>query len=157
MPSSNPASFKSPSQFELLRSVPAIMENPMEFIQQAVERYGDFVRFKAGAITAVILNDPGAIKHVLQDNYRNYTKDMFQYNALAQVTGRGLLTGDGEFWRRQRKIMQPAFINTQLKQFGPTITAAVERMLQRWQPLIDSGEVVDVDEEMMRLALEIVG
>jgi cytochrome P450 len=146
-----------PSPLELLLSLPGIQSNPLAYLQQAVRRYGDFVRFQAGPVTAVLLNDPEAIKHVLQDNARNYSKDTMQYNALAAITGRGLLTSDGDFWFRQRRLLQPAFARPRLQGFGPAMTAAVARLLERWQPQADRRVPLDVDAEMMRVTLEIVG
>lgn len=149
--------FRGPTPLELLRSLPAIQSNPLNYLQQAANRYGDFVRFQAGTVTAVLLNDPAAIQHVLQDNHRNYTKDTIQYNALASVTGHGLLTSDGEHWFRQRRILQPAFNRPQLPRYERAMTHPLERMLDRWQPLAATGQTVDVDAEMMRVSLEIVG
>lgn len=152
-----PSTPPGPTPLELLRSLPAIQSNPLNYLQRAARQYGDFVRFQAGPVTAVLLNDPEAIRHVLQDNHRNYTKDTVQYNALSAVTGRGLLTSDGEFWFRQRRMIQPGFNRQHIHNFGPAITAAVARMLERWQPWAQNDAVVDLDAEMMRTTLEIVG
>ncbi len=152
-----PASFSGPTPLELLRSLPGIQANPLEYLQQVTRRYGDFVRFKAGSVTAILLNDPQAVKHVLQDNHRNYSKDTIQYNALSAVTGRGLLTSDGDFWFRQRRLLQPYFTRQQMHNFGPAIRIAISNMVERWKPLADRGDTLDVDAEMMRVTLEIVG
>lgn len=149
--------FSGPTSLELLRSLPAIQSNPLEYLQRSASRYGDYVRFQAGPVTAVMLNHPEAIKHVLQDNHRNYTKDTIQYNALAAVAGRGLLTSDGEFWFRQRRLIQPGFSRQNIHNFGGAVSAAVERMAARWQPVAEHGGVLDLDAEMMRTTLEIVG
>lgn len=146
-----------PTPLELLRSLPGILSNPLEYLQQSARRYGDYVRFQAGPVTALLLNDPEAVKHVLQDNHRNYTKDTIQYNALSAVTGKGLLTSDGEHWFRHRRLMQPGFTRQHIQNFGPAVSAAVHRMLARWQPAADRGQALDIDAEMMRTTLEIVG
>lgn len=146
-----------PTPLELLRSLPGILSNPLAYLQQSARRYGDYVRFQAGPVTALLLNDPEAIKHVLQDNHRNYTKDTIQYNALAAVTGRGLLTSDGEYWFRHRRLMQPGFTRQHIQNFGPAVGAAVHRMVARWQPAANRGQALDIDAEMMRTTLEIVG
>jgi cytochrome P450 len=162
----NPSTtFPGPTPLELLRSVPGILSNPLAYLQQSAHRYGDFVRFQAGPVTAVLINHPDAIKHVLVDNHRNYTKDTIQYNALSAVTGRGLLTSDGDFWFRQRRLMQPSFTRQHIQSFGGAVSTAVERMVARWQAEEEnagankngSPAVIDLDAEMMRTTLEIVG
>ena len=90
------ASAPGPGQLELLRSLTGLRDNPLAFLQDAAARYGDLVHFRLGRWDAFVLSRPEDIQHVLQDNHRNYTKDTLQYNGLAAVTGRGLLTSDGE-------------------------------------------------------------
>ena len=112
--------------------------------------------FKVGKTRFFFINHPDLIRHVLQDHHRNYSKDTIQYNTLATITGRGLLTSDGEEWLRHRRMEQPAFARPRLANLDRVITPAVEAMLERWGRLAD-GEVLDVDREMMALTLEIVG
>ena len=116
-------------------------------------RRGDLVHFDLGITHAYLVNRPEAIKHILQDNHRNYTKDTIQYNALSTVTGRGLLTSDGELWFRNRRLEQPAFARPRLAGLDGVVVPAVEAMLARWQ----AGQKLDVDAAMMQVTLEVVG
>jgi cytochrome P450 len=150
-----PAAAPGPDLGTLLRSLPGLRANPLQFLQDAANRYGDVTRFQIGGLGAFLVNHPEAIQRVLQDNARNYSKDTFQYNSLATVTGRGLLTSDGEFWLRQRRLVQPAFHRQRIAGFGPLITSAAGRLVQSWE--ISGMGWVDVDQAMMRLALEILG
>ena len=93
----------------------------------------------------------------LQDNAKNYSKDTFQYNLLSSITGRGLLTSDGDFWLRQRRLAQPAFHRQRIAGFAGLMTAYAEAMLARWEDFAARGEPIDVAAEMMHLALQIVG
>lgn len=140
-----------------LRSLPGLRTNPLKFIQDAANQYGDVVQFRVGGLNGFLLNHPAAIQHVLQDNNRNYSKDTIQYNALAVVTGNGLLTSDGDLWLHHRRLMQPAFHRQRIYSFGPLMTEAAARMLPGWQAAADLGQSVDIDQAMMRLALEILG
>jgi cytochrome P450 len=99
---------------------------------------------------------PEGVKHVLQDNARNYSKDTFQYNLLSSITGRGLLTSDGDFWLRQRRLAQPAFHRQRIAAFAELMTGYAEAMLVRWEGFAARGEPIDVAAEMMHLALQIV-
>jgi cytochrome P450 len=138
---------------ELLFNLGAIQKDTLGYLMSIASQKGDVVRFEAGPVAAYFLNQPEAVKHVLQDNHHNYTKNTIQYNALATITGRGLLTSDGPEWFKHRRMEQPAFARTRLMTLDQVVMPAVERMVSGWR---DGGEI-DVDGEMMRLALEIVG
>lgn len=146
-----------PALLDLLRSLTVLRDNPLAFLQDAADRYGELVHFKIGPLNAFVLSNPEHIQYVLQENNRNYTKDTLQYNGLAEVTGRGLLTNDGDAWLQQRRRMQPAFHRQNLVKFGPIISEAAARMASDWQTACERGESLDVDKEMMELALEILG
>ena len=138
-------------------SIPRIQRNPLGYMQQMFSAHGDLIYVPLKFWDVVLVNHPAAIRHVLQTNYRNYSKDTIQYNTLSLVTGRGLLTSDGEEWFGQRRLLQPAFHRRRVQTLGTLITGATGRMLERWSAAAAAGDVVDVDEEIMTLTLEIVG
>ena len=74
----------------------------------AARRFGDVVYFQFGPRRACLISNPADIRHVLQDNARNYHKSPL-YQKLRMFLGDGLLTSEDEFWLRQRRIAQPAF------------------------------------------------
>lgn len=118
-------------------------------------QYGDVVRFTIGGRMAHLVSDPQAVQHVLQDNNRNYLKGRGLVK-VRDVLGKGLLTSEGEFWRRQRRLIQPVFHRRKIASFASKMTAATEAMLEQWESRADSGEPFDVADEMMRLTLDIV-
>ncbi|MCS6911210.1 MAG: cytochrome P450, partial [Anaerolineales bacterium] len=83
--------------------------------------YGGVTRFPIGILPVYAVSDPRGVHHVLQDNAHNYTKDTLQFNTLALVTGDGLLTSDGNYWLRQRRMIQPAFHRRRVAAFGQTM------------------------------------
>lgn len=121
--------------------------------------YGDAIRFHAFLhYYGYIFSHPDHNKHILQDNNQNYTKIPHPaFNLLRPVIGNGLLTNDGDDWRRQRRLAQPAFHRRRIAEFGDTMTEAASRMLERWAHTVEPGGRLDVDRELMRLTLEIVG
>ena len=134
-----------------------LRDGPHAFLLQIARQYGDIVRYPVGPLAVYLVVHPDGVKHVLQDNAKNYSKDTFQYNLLSSITGRGLLTSDGDFWLRQRRLAQPAFHRQRIAGFAGLMTAYAEAMLARWDGFAARGEPIDVAAEMMHLALQIVG
>lgn len=141
---------------QLLPQLRRVQRDTLGFLLETAQR-GDLVRFDLRTTVAYLVNHPDAVRHILQDNHKNYDKDTMQYNALATITGRGLLTSDGAFWFRQRRLAQPAFARPRLQGLDGVVVPAVEKMLARWEQAARRGELVDVDGEMMRTTLEVVG
>lgn len=134
-----------------------IQKDAPGFLCDLAARYGDIAFLSIGSLPVYSISHPDGIKHVLQDQYRRYSKNTIQYNALATITGRGLLTSDSNLWLRQRRLAQPAFARHRLAALDGIVVPAAAAMLERWQTSALTGKPLDVDGEMMRLALEIVG
>ncbi len=142
---------------DLLPRLRRIQQDTLWFLLDTVRDYGDLVHFSLGGIHAYLVNHPDDIKHILQDNARNYTKNTIQYNSLATITGRGLLTNDGDSWLRNRRLAQPAFARSRLMRLDQVVVPACQRMLDQWETAAAAGAELDIDREMMRLTLEVVG
>ncbi|MCB8981416.1 MAG: cytochrome P450 [Ardenticatenaceae bacterium] len=132
---------------------------PLQAMMAMFHEYGDAIRFRAVLnFYGYLFFHPDHYKHILQDNNRNYTKMPHPSLALLQpVIGNGLLTSDGEFWRRQRRLASPAFHRKRIAAFATTMTEATDTMLQNWHSVAKDGRPLDVNEAMMHLTLEIVG
>jgi cytochrome P450 len=117
-------------------------------------RYGDMVKYQLGPILVLITRSPDHFKHVLQEHHTKYRKGR-GLRKMRLFLGDGLLTSEGDHWRRQRRLMQPAFHRQRLAVLADTMTATCAAMLDRWGPLAARGEVVDVGKELMRLTLAI--
>lgn len=143
---------------QLLPKLRALQRNTIGFLLETTRQHGDLVLFDLGKQRAVLVNDANLVKQILQDRHPHYDKNTIQYNMLATVTGRGLLTADGEDWFKHRRMQQPAFVRPRLEtSLVPHIVPAAQRMLDRWQIAAQRGELLDVDREMMDVALEVVG
>lgn len=138
----------------IVGSLPDLQRDPLNFLLNLRREYGDVVRFRLGHRVVYLVSHPDDIKHVLQENHRNYQKSK-GYERLESFLGQGLLTSDGEVWRKDRKLMQPAFHRERIGAFSTIMTDATEAMLKRWQT-VTGGEVIDVHNEMMHLTLTIV-
>ena len=120
-------------------------------------QYGDIAHFGRGSYSSYFVAHPDYVKHVLQDKVRNYPKKNRFNDMLKPLTGEGLLTSDGEVWRRSRRLSQPAFHRQRLAGFATNMTEATQAMLARWAPLAERGQTLDVSQEMQRVTLSIVG
>jgi cytochrome P450 len=143
----------------MLRAFGLIRRDPLRFLDQVRERYGDVVQLPIPVPATYVVTDPEAVRRVLVTNARNYGKRTLQYTSLSLVTGEGLLTADTEAWRPQRRAVQPAFHHESLELVADHVEEATARLLDRWRS--EGAEtvdlVVDMDEAMMHLALEVVG
>jgi len=122
---------------------------------RAALRFGEVVYFKFGPRRGYLITNPADIRHVLQDNARNYHKSPL-YQKLRTYLGNGLLTSEDALWLRQRRIAQPAFHRQRVAGLAQVMTAAVGEAAAHWQTVADRGDAVDVDEEMMRLTRTVV-
>jgi cytochrome P450 len=102
-----------------------------------------------------LVNDPGAVKHVLLDNAANYHKTEIARRLLEPGLGRGLLTSEGDTCRAHRRIMAPAFDHRSIVGYSPVMTEIAERLLADWDAL-PAGAEVDVAAAMMHATLHII-
>ncbi|MEA2575171.1 MAG: hypothetical protein QOH93_2469 [Chloroflexia bacterium] len=157
----DPATLKTPlgpKGAPIIGSVRAMRKDPLRFLLNVSRRYGDVAQYTFVRLTEYLVNHPAGVKRVLQENNRNYTKNVFDYNILKEALGHGLLTNDGESWLSQRRLMQPAFHRQRLAAFGTLMTDSTIQMLdERWDRLAAQGREIDVSAEMHELALRIVG
>ncbi len=122
---------------------------------ESAAKLGDVVQVNFLNIHTHLVVHPDAIKRVFVDHHKNYGKRTRGYQLLRQVLGNGLVTSEGDFWRRQRRIAQPAFHHQQINTFLVPMVEATQRMLDRWQSL--GAQPIAVDADFMALTLEIVG
>ncbi len=125
--------------------------DPLGFLSGCAREYGDIVGLRFMGQTFYLLSRPDLIEYVLVENNRNFAKTRI-LRRNRRLLGEGLLTSEGGFWRRQRRLAQPAFHRKRVAAYGDLMVAFAERSLEGWR----DGETIDVHEEMMRLTLEIV-
>lgn len=112
-------------------------------------------RLALGPYVYWVVNDPESVKHVVQENAKNYRKGA-NYDELKPFLGQGLFTSEGDFWRRQRRLAQPAFHHKRLAMLATTMAEEATGLVQRWSTAAKNGDVIDVAPEMMRITLTVV-
>jgi cytochrome P450 len=130
----------------------AMRRDPLGFLTTLARDYGDVVRVRLGTQHVYLLNHPDHIRDVLVTHNRQFMKGAGLQRAK-RLLGEGLLTSEGDFHLRQRRLAQPAFHHERIAGYGGVMSAYAARAAGRWR----SGEVVDVHGEMLRLTLAIVG
>jgi cytochrome P450 len=130
----------------------AFRRDPIKFIERMAREYGDISYFRMGPQDVYFLNHPDLIKDVLVTHQQNFTKGRALQRSK-RLLGEGLLTSEGDFHRRQRRLAQPAFHRRQITTYAEAMTTYAARMSDTWR----DGETLDIAHEMMRLTLGIVG
>ncbi|HKP85387.1 MAG TPA: cytochrome P450 [Blastocatellia bacterium] len=126
--------------------------NPLDFLLDAASNYGDIVYLKFGPQDIFLLNNPDHIKDVFVTNNKNFVKSR-GLEMAKKFLGEGLLTSEGEFHRRQRRLAQPAFHRQRINAYAAVMAEYAARARDRWR----DGETLDISQEMMKLTLAIVG
>jgi len=123
------------------------------FIERVQRDYGDLVWSRFLYVPALFLYHPDQIEYVLATNAKNFRKAMsLRSNFFQRLVGNGLLTSEGEEWKRQRRLSSPAFHRQRIANYADTMVNYTRRLTANWQ----SGQTLDMHREMMRLTLEIV-
>ena len=140
-------------QLEVFKNQNSILLNPLPFHRANFEKLGDTFIVKLGAgYKVVFTRDADTIKHILQTNHRNYHKSPLQTKDLGKYIGQGLLTANGEHWRKHRRMVQPAFHKKKLKGLLDVMWSAVQDEING----IDSDETRNVLPMMGDLAFQVV-
>ena len=153
--SSAPRFPRGPRGYPILGVLPHLRSDALATFVDAADRYGDLVHLKVLGYHGFLASDPAAIRHVLQDNARNYHKSPV-YARLREGIGNGLLTSEDAFWLRQRRLAQPAFHRQRVMAMADAMVACTEQMLERWDAVASRGGTIDVVEEMMAVTQAII-
>ena len=133
-------------------SLGPLNDNPLDYFTKVAREYGDIAGLRVLNFRSIFINHPDLIEEVLVTNARKYSKGRV-LRANRHVFGEGLLTSEGDFWLRQRRLAQPAFHRARIASYAATMVEYTQRMLNGWR----GGEERDAHQEMMRLTLQIVG
>ncbi len=141
----------------LLGNLRQFKSNPFLALRQWHQDYGDIAGFKLAGQQCYLISHSEWVEQTLIKNSNVFVKmyDHQKPKGLALILGQGLVTSQGQFWQRQRRLMQPVFQRSNLSSMLPKMVTAGESMFSRWQLLGDGAEV-NLADEMMRLTLEVI-
>ena len=156
-PDRNRQSWPGPRGRFLFGCLREFQRDQLNFLRHNWRTHGDYLRIPTVPCYDIyVLADPDAVEHVLVKNYKNYRKAEFIIEPVRLLLGNGLFSSEGEFWLRQRRLAQPAFLRSAIVRLAAPMTAAVEGLIRTWEHAPD-GSTVDIVSEMMRLVFEIAG
>ena len=127
------------------------VRDPLHFLQDHQANYGDIFSFRVANRRLIFINHPDYIRRVLQENHRNYIKSQ-AYRKLALLLGDGLFTSEGDYWRTQRRTIQPAFHRDQIKTYAQTMHDYSMEMVERWK----NDNQIELAREMTNVTLRII-
>ena len=148
---------KSVPWIQSLKGALNFVENPVPVIDDAIQKYGEtyYTRIIGGR-KIVMSIDPRLAQHVLQKNNRNYEKSELQTEALGKYVGLGLLTANGEYWLRQRRLIQPGFHKAKLNALIQIMHEEIAKFFDEVKQRVSINPELDINEVMMELTLRVV-
>lgn len=144
-----------PKGLPLVGVIPQLMRNPLELLEQATAEYGDIIRLSVGPKSIYVLRHPSFFRDVLFDREDSFSKGSIN-KILASVGGNSLISAEGEFWKRQRRLVQPAFHRKRLAILSSYMTDAISKMCDRWEEKAERGEPIDMIPEMSSITRDII-
>ncbi|MFO0713877.1 MAG: cytochrome P450 [Sandaracinus sp.] len=148
---SGPLGSRTPGSALGVRNVLAMLRTPLEHLQRVSEAHGDVIDMPMLSQRWLILTHPDDVEALLVTHHASLVRDEFAVY-LRQVLGEGLLTSEGELWKRQRRLSATAFTPKRIKGYAPAMSAVTDRGLAR----IEAGRPVRLHEVMARLTMEVV-
>ena len=136
----------------LLGNLPEFGTDVLGFFTSAARTHGDIAYMRLAGRPAYLLTSPAHIEQVLVTQHQNFIKHSFFWRHVGAVFGNGLLTSEGSFWLRQRRLAQPAFHRDRIAVYGDVMIEYAERMLDGWT----AGETREVHDDLMHVTLLIV-
>jgi cytochrome P450 len=144
---------QGPRGGRLMGNMREFNSDSLGFIERCAREFGDVVLTRFLYVPALFLFHPDHVEYVLASGSKNFIKAAsLRSPFFHRLVGNGLVTSEGDFWRRQRRLAQPAFHRDRVEAYAETMVGYAERMLARWR----EGEVLDAHEEMMLLTQSVV-
>jgi cytochrome P450 len=144
-----------PRGLPLIGVLPSLLRDPFGFCMATAAAHEGLARLRVGPMSVYLVSHPDYAQHVLVTNAKNYNKGPIM-RGIRVALGDGLFTSDGELWRRQRRLMQPAFHQRQIREMVDAIREETLRHLETWAPAIAAGRPVDILAETIRVNIRIV-
>jgi enediyne biosynthesis protein E7 len=144
-----------PKGLPVIGSLPDFRRSVIQTLMDGWRQYGDVVEYR-GPLSVIAITHPDHVQYILRDNAANFRHPDFEINKLKPTFRNGLVTSQGEFWSRQRKLMQPVFHRDLIDSFAGMMAETTAATLDRWESLGADERVLDMRVAMQRLTLNIL-
>ena len=144
-----------PRGYPLIGVLPRLARDPARYCTEAMLEFDDLVRLNLGFASIYLVTHPDHVHQVLVTDHENYWKGKL-FGRARFLFGNGLVLNEGESWRRQRRLMQPAFAHRRIATLIPLMSEVVDQRLATWEAASAAGTPIDIGKEMMSLTLRII-
>jgi cytochrome P450 len=144
-----------PNGHPIIGHLMGFKNDPINFMMNSAAQHGDMVLFKLLNKKIYFLNNPEYVRHVMQNNHKNYVKSP-GYKPLRLLGGMGIFTSDGEKWLRQRKLYQPAFSHKSIETYSKSVIQNTNDLLDDWNNQAEKGDTINISRDMMKVTMAII-
>lgn len=130
--------------------------DPFDFLRRIMLKQGDFVQVNFGPQPVYLVSNPDYLQRILRDNYQNYRKPAFLYNAAKEISQDGLITSSGELWMRQRRMIGPHLHRKQLVHLYDEIVDSIAEVVDGWKMIAESGQVINLGEAIPMVTMNVI-
>src|SRR5215211_8736216 len=148
-------SIPGPRGRPVLGMMPEMVRDMLGLFTTTAREYGGIAQFKLLNKSYLLVTNPDYVKYILQDNHKNYIRGRSVETGRV-LLGNGLPLIDGDFWLRERRMLQPAFHRERLGKLTNTMTDIISRSMQDWAGKAKQTQILDLDDEMMQLTLTVI-
>lgn len=140
----------------LIGSLPGVIKQKIDFLENAHHDLGNTYRLDLGAISIVMLCHPADADYILRTNAKNYSKGGAMWNSVRSMLGNGLVVSEGDFWMRQRRMMQPQFHRQHLASMTQLMLDAIEAGMKDWDGFAEAGNPVDMLNAFNHITMKVI-
>lgn len=140
-----------------LKKASLLSKDPLGFMEFLTSEYGDFVHYHGGLFNFYFINDADLVRDALKETNGQYNKRNKFFSRFLIIGRNGLLSSEGPYWQRQRRMLNPFFTQRSIKQFYKDIEAANQSLEMKWKKHAEKGDSFDICHDMFTLSLDVVG
>ncbi len=141
------------SKMPIVGALPFVAQKQFDYLKEAHQSLGDIFRVDLGLTDVVMLNHPRHVQYVLRDNARNYRKGGNMWESVRSMFGNGLVVSEGDYWLRQRRMMQPHFHHRYIAGLLDLMVTAIDEQMATWP---ESDANFDFSTAVNKVTMEVI-
>ncbi len=141
------------ARLPIVGALPQLIHGQFDYLREAHQAHGDIFRVDLGVTDAVMLNHPRHVQYVLRDNVRNYRKGGNMWTSVRTMFGNGLVVSEGDFWLRQRRMMQPHFHRRYIAGLFDLMLTAIDEQMATWP---DNTKEFDFTTAVNQMTMQVI-